>query len=65
MTKTQKLEQALAWALNNGIKGFDYGSGPEFRNSGCGCCSREESVPEEFRDVVIKAMAQPASESNS
>lgn len=54
VTKTQKLEAALKWALENGAEWSTYGK--YMRNSGCGCCSGSLDIPEEFRDVVMAAV---------
>ena len=49
-----KMKQALIWALDNGARVVDYGTG-DFRNGGCGCCASEidppRAISETLRDV--------------
>lgn len=54
MTRTQRLEKALEWAIQ-GNKLVDYGSGVEGRSRGCGCCSYDEEIPEDLRGELVAA----------
>jgi hypothetical protein len=54
MTRTQRLEKALEWAIQ-GNKIVDYGSGIEGRSRGCGCCSYDEEIPEDLRSELVAA----------
>lgn len=53
MTKTQQLEAALRWALENGVRWSSVCK--EFNDSGCGCCSGTIEPPEELRAVILNA----------
>jgi hypothetical protein len=56
MTKVQKLQAALHWALTNGAHADEYGGRLEFSDRGCGCCSSEIQPPEELRAVIVEAL---------
>lgn len=56
MTKVQRLQAALRWALEEGARNVDYGNGLEFRDCGCGCCSSSTKPPEELRAVIVEAL---------
>lgn len=65
MTKVEKLEAALAWALSEGAKAQDFGEQIEFRDAGCSCCSGSVEPAEEWRDVVMKAARTALGKSGS
>jgi hypothetical protein len=56
MTKIEKLEAALRWALSEGAHNVEYNGRLEFRDSGCGCCSGDTTPPEELRAVIAEAL---------
>lgn len=61
MNKVQRLEKALAWAIQ-GNKVVNYGSGIEGRTYGCGCCAYNAEIPEDVRTELVAAYerSQPA-----
>ena len=56
MTKVEKLQAALRWALEGNVARDHEPTG--FRTAGCGCCAYGTQPPEELRAVIMEALKQ-------